>query len=87
MSNGEERNHFMDPDNVKVSTKHYRFTVDLWDGHIKRYKMNDEEVGGLRSFEQFKEARSFAIKRLEMSLEKIANRLVKIEQLTESEVT
>jgi hypothetical protein len=78
---------YMDPDNTKVSTKHYRFTVDLWDGHIKRYKMNDEEVGGLRCFEQFKEAKAFATRRLTLSLEKLTKNLEKMEHLKESEVT
>lgn len=61
----------------------YKFTVDMWDGNLSRYKIDDEEIGGLRCFQAFTEARSYAVQQLE---KKVASATAALEKTREMKI-
>ena len=53
----------------------FKYTVDMWDGDIRRYKLDDEDIGGMRCFHAFTEARNYAIQQLEKKFAKVEEKL------------
>lgn len=65
----------------------YKFSVDMWDGDVRRYKLNDEEIGGIRCFMNFPDARDFSVRQLEKKLRILENKLEKIRGMKATEAT
>lgn len=73
---------FKDPENSG-----YKFSVDMWDGDIRRYRFNDEEIGGIRCFMNFPDARDFSTRQLEKKLRILENKLEKVRGMKSTEVS
>ncbi len=68
-------------------SNNYKYTVDSWDGHICRYRMDDEEVGGLSCFESFRDAKQHALKVINKNIVSLQGRLLMIESMRVSDVS
>ena len=58
----------------------FKYTVDMWDGDVRRYQLDDEEIGGQRCFQNFPDARNFAVQRLEKKMIARSEKLDKTRQ-------
>lgn len=67
-------------------TQGNRFSVDIWDGTIKRYKLYDEELSGVRCFSNFVDAKAAAVRILTRQYEQLENKLRDLEELKVTEV-
>lgn len=63
-----------------------RFSVDIWDVTIWKYRMYDEELSGVRCFTNFVDAKNTATRILMKKIENLQRKLLELEKLKVTEV-
>ena len=66
--------------------KGFKYSVDMWDGDIRRYQLDDEDIGGIRCYQSFKGAKDYAISKLEQQVSIKLEKLDKLRELKASGV-